>query len=152
MDLPRAILVASLALGLLAPAGASAAAFVAGSATQIAAVDDDEDDDRGVEIIRGGQRSAPTGHRGSRRATDEDRAPHGSVVMYGATWCGYCAAARAYFDRHSIPYTEYDVEKSARGRRDYQQLGGGGLPIIQVGDSSLRGFDAARFSALYYGR
>ena len=73
--------------------------------------------------------------------------PH--VTMYSADWCGYCDQARKYFRQNSIPFTEYDVENSQKGRRDYRRMGEGGVPVILVGDRKMRGFSAGAFRKLY---
>ncbi|WP_303905235.1 DUF4124 domain-containing protein [Thiohalomonas denitrificans] len=70
------------------------------------------------------------------------------VVMYGTEWCGICKKARAYLGRNSISYTEYDVEKSARGKRDYRRMNGSGVPIFLVGGQRLNGFSEERFERL----
>lgn len=71
------------------------------------------------------------------------------VVMYSATWCGYCRKARNYFKQKGIPFKEYDIENSRKGRRDYAKLNGTGVPIIFVGKKRMQGFRAARFQAIY---
>ncbi|MES9993279.1 MAG: glutaredoxin family protein [Candidatus Thiodiazotropha sp.] len=71
------------------------------------------------------------------------------VVMYSTKRCGYCKQARQYFKRNKIPYTEYDVETSQRGKRDYKKLGGSGVPIILVGKRRMNGFSEARFREVY---
>jgi len=71
------------------------------------------------------------------------------VVMYSATWCGYCRKARNYFRQTGIPFKEYDIENSRKGRRDYAKLNGTGVPIIFVGKKRMQGFRAARFQAIY---
>lgn len=71
------------------------------------------------------------------------------VVMYSAAWCGYCRKARRYFRSEGIPFTEYDVETSIKGRRDYARLKGTGVPIILVGDQRMQGFKVKRFNAIY---
>ena len=75
----------------------------------------------------------------------------GSVVLYGTTWCGFCKRARSYFQAQGIPYTEYDVEKTEKGRRDYKKLNGHGVPIILVGNRRMNGFSVDRFKSLYKG-
>lgn len=72
-----------------------------------------------------------------------------AVTLYSASWCGYCRKARAYFQRKSIPFEEFDVETSAKGRLDYAVMKGRGVPIILVGRHRMDGFDAERFAALY---
>lgn len=71
------------------------------------------------------------------------------VVLYSTSWCGYCKQARNYFQANNIPFTEYDVETSARGQRDYAAMGGGGVPIILVGNQRLNGFSASAFERIY---
>lgn len=82
-----------------------------------------------------------------RRAKVEGRKP---VVMYSASWCGVCKRAMAYFKAKDIPYQDYDVENSAKGRADFKRLGGRGVPIILVGDARMNGYSPAHFERLYY--
>jgi glutaredoxin len=71
------------------------------------------------------------------------------VVMYGASWCGYCKQARRYFASHGVAYSEYDVEKDAAAEREFKRLGGHGVPLILVGDARLSGFSEGGFEQLY---
>ena len=71
------------------------------------------------------------------------------VVMYSATWCGFCKKAKAYFDAEGIPYTEYDIENSRKGRNDYKRLKGTGVPIILVDDERMNGFSKGKFEKIY---
>jgi glutaredoxin len=74
------------------------------------------------------------------------------VVMYSTQRCGYCKKARRYFKRNAIPYVEYDVETSQRGKRDYKKLGATGVPIILVGERRMNGFTEAGFQEFYKSR
>ena len=80
------------------------------------------------------------------------KAPEGggamSVTMYSTDWCGHCKNARAYFASKGISYRDIDVEKSESGRKEFKELGGGGVPLIIVGDKVMRGFSAKSFEAL----
>ncbi|MCG2635145.1 MAG: glutaredoxin family protein [Gammaproteobacteria bacterium] len=71
------------------------------------------------------------------------------VVLYSTAWCGYCARARAYFWANQIAFTEYDVETTAKGKRDYKRLNGKGVPVILVGQKRLNGFNIDSFEAMY---
>ena len=71
------------------------------------------------------------------------------VVMYGASWCGYCKKAKKYFIQNNIRYVEYDIETSEKGRRDYKKLKGTGVPIILVGNQRMNGFSEAGFEKMY---
>jgi glutaredoxin len=71
------------------------------------------------------------------------------VILYSTKGCGYCKQARRYFERNAIPYVEYDVETSQKGKRDYRKMRGTGVPIILVGRRRLNGFSEAGFRELY---
>ncbi len=71
------------------------------------------------------------------------------VVLYTAEWCSVCRKARAYMKENKIPFKEYDVEKSDKGRRDFKKLKGDGVPIILVGDQRMDGFSPGNFDSLY---
>jgi len=71
------------------------------------------------------------------------------VILYSTTWCGYCKKARNYFAANNIPYTEYDIENSEKGKRDYKKLGAKGVPVILVGKKRLNGFSEAAFKRIY---
>jgi glutaredoxin len=66
-----------------------------------------------------------------------------AVILYGTSWCGYCAAARAFFQQHGIAYQDVDVEQSREAAETFKKLGGGGIPMITVGDEVLRGYNEA---------
>lgn len=63
------------------------------------------------------------------------------VVMYATEWCGYCKQTRRFLDQRNIPYKEFDIEKDAVARKDYEALGGGGIPIIDVNGTLIRKYD-----------
>lgn len=70
------------------------------------------------------------------------------VVMYATSWCPYCAKARRFFKQHDIRYVERDVERDDQAGVAYRNLGGGGVPVIIVGDEVVRGFDERRLRRL----
>lgn len=70
-----------------------------------------------------------------------------SVVMYSASWCPYCAKAKSYFAENNIAYTEMDIEKSPLAKQQYEQLGGGSIPKVLIGDRMIVGFIPKAFDA-----
>ena len=68
-----------------------------------------------------------------------------TVVMYSTVWCGVCKKAKAYFAAKRIAYQDFDVETSDKGRRDFKQLGGRGVPIILFAGQRMNGFSPAVF-------
>ena len=73
--------------------------------------------------------------------TAEVIASNPDVVMLGAWWCTNCYQAKRYFQQNSIHYCEYDMENTETGKQLYQEHGGGGVPILLIGEYQLRGFD-----------
>jgi glutaredoxin len=71
------------------------------------------------------------------------------VVIYSTSWCGHCKAAKKYFKRKGIKFTDYDIEKSGIGKRQYKKMGAKGVPVILVGDKRMNGFSEAGFEAIY---
>lgn len=63
------------------------------------------------------------------------------VKLYTTTWCGYCKKARAYLKSRNIPFDDIDVETTDRGRREYREIGGNGVPVIFVGERRMDGYD-----------
>jgi glutaredoxin len=90
-----------------------------------------------------------TYHAPDTRALEEVFQVDDRVVMYSASWCGVCKQARQYFRTGRIPFREYDIETSPKGRRDYRRLGARGVPVILVGKQRLDGFNPASFERIY---
>ncbi len=78
----------------------------------------------------------------------------GGVILYSTVWCGFCKKAKAYFKQKGIAFSERDIEKSKQANKEYRALGGGGVPLILVGNKKgtqkLSGFSIARFDAAYH--
>jgi len=70
------------------------------------------------------------------------------VILYSTTWCGICKKAKRWLRQNNITFSEYDTEKSERGRRDYKNMNGRGVPIIKVGKQKITGFDSRRLKQL----
>jgi glutaredoxin len=70
------------------------------------------------------------------------------ITMYSTDWCPHCKNARNYFGAKGIRFTEYNVETSETGRKEYEALGGGGVPVIVVGSKVMRGFSPGKFESL----
>lgn len=70
------------------------------------------------------------------------------VVLYATAWCGYCAKTRAFFKENNIDYVEYDIEKSAEGKSQYQSLNGRGVPLVIINGNIIRGYNPALMKKL----
>ncbi len=90
-----------------------------------------------IDEGRSGEKTSDGENRGSKRIHNKA----GKVVMFATPTCGYCARARAFFAKHGIAYTEYDITKDRQARRRYTELNGRGVPLIFVGDTRVPGFN-----------
>ncbi len=72
------------------------------------------------------------------------------VIMYSTSWCGYCKKAKKYFQKNKIAFSERDIEKSEKAKREYDKLGGKAVPVILIGDNKLQGFSEGAFEAAYH--
>lgn len=75
-------------------------------------------------------------------------APRGDVVLYMATWCGYCKAAKAYLAQKGIAYRELDVDTPV-GKAAFAQIGGRGVPVLLTNGQRLSGFSAQSYDAVF---
>jgi mycoredoxin len=70
-----------------------------------------------------------------------DAADTNDIVLYGAVWCGYCEQTRQLLASHNVDYCEYNIERSAEGYRQYESLGGGGVPLMLFNGEVIRGYN-----------
>src|SRR5262249_20668058 len=75
-------------------------------------------------------------------------APRGGIVMYSATWCGYCKRAKAYLAKRGIRYTNIDID-TVDGRAAFAQAGKGGVPLLFAGTRRIRGFTPEGYDAFF---
>lgn len=87
----------------------------------------------------------------SQKAPPARPAISGGVLMYSATWCGYCKRAKAYLAKKSIAYTNIDID-TADGRAAFAQTGNGGVPLLFAGSRRIRGFTLEGYDAFFAGR
>ena len=71
-----------------------------------------------------------------------------NVIVYSATWCAFCHAAKQYFDKLGVKYTDKDVEKDpAAGLEAVDKSGQRGIPVIDIAGDIIIGFDRPRIDA-----
>lgn len=69
------------------------------------------------------------------------------IIMYSTETCSYCAKARAWFSSRNIAWDERDIETSAAAKKEWQQLGGVGTPLILINGKRFSGFAEATIEA-----
>ncbi len=65
------------------------------------------------------------------------------VVLYGTDWCGYCAN----FKENKIEFVDLDIEKSPAAKKAHEELGGGGVPVVLIGNRKIQGFNTGALEA-----
>lgn len=63
------------------------------------------------------------------------------ITIFTAEWCGYCDKLKDRLNASSVPYTEYDVEKSPQGKLYGAASEFNGVPIIVVDGKTVLGYD-----------
>ena len=71
------------------------------------------------------------------------------VKMYSTPSCGYCNLAKDFFDEKGIEVEVFDVSVDEKKRQELVDKSGQmGVPVIEIGDEIVVGFDQAKISNL----
>ena len=71
------------------------------------------------------------------------------VTIYSTATCVYCKMAKDFFNQHNIKYEEFDVGNDLEKRREMVEKSAQlGVPVIQVGNEIIVGFNKALLSEL----
>jgi alkyl hydroperoxide reductase subunit F len=72
------------------------------------------------------------------------------VTVYSTKNCPYCRMAKAFLEKHSIPYTAIDVGEDEEAAKHMIQISGQrGVPVIRIDDEIIIGFDAQRLNEIF---
>ncbi len=83
-----------------------------------------------------------------------DAPAEGAVILYSATWCGFCKKAKAWLKERRVPVVERDVEKTPGAQAELTrklraaQIPGGGIPVVDWSGTLVVGFDVPSFERL----
>lgn len=70
------------------------------------------------------------------------------VTVYSAVWCAYCHMAMEYLKGKGVEYKSIDVDKQPEAAQKlFQKTGQAGVPVIEIGDETILGFDRARIDS-----
>jgi len=65
-----------------------------------------------------------------------------SVIVYSATWCAFCHAAKQYLDKLGVKYTDRDVDADPKaGMEAVDKSGQRGIPVLDINGTIIVGFD-----------
>jgi alkyl hydroperoxide reductase subunit F len=72
------------------------------------------------------------------------------VTVYSTQSCQYCRMAKAFLDKHGVPYESIDVGADSNAAEKMIALSGQrGVPVIVVDDEVIVGFDSQRLNELF---
>lgn len=67
------------------------------------------------------------------------------VKVYSTTWCGFCKMAKEYLKSRKVEFEDVNVEQDQlAGMYIMQKTGQAGVPVIEIGDEVILGFDRER--------
>ncbi|MDP2837707.1 MAG: glutaredoxin family protein [Candidatus Moranbacteria bacterium] len=71
------------------------------------------------------------------------------VTIYSTPTCSYCKMTKTFFNEHNIEYVEKDISRDDKAREEAvaksHQMS---VPIIEIDDQIIVGFDQEKLSAL----
>lgn len=100
-----------------------------------------------AQVERAAQRATEVA--GAAAPGGEHAATSSDVVIYGASWCGACRSAAAFFRERGIDFVERDIERDPAAREAMQRaaraagVSPSGIPVIDFRGRVLQGFDRA---------
>ena len=72
-----------------------------------------------------------------------------AVIIYSTPVCHFCESAKVFFKENNVEYTEHDVAADADKRQEMIDMTGQmGVPVIQIGDDVVIGFDEDKVKEL----
>jgi len=71
-----------------------------------------------------------------------------SVIVYSATWCAFCHAAKDYLEKQGVKYEDRDVEsKQEYMTESVTKSGQMGIPVLDIDGTIIVGFDRPKIDA-----
>ena len=70
------------------------------------------------------------------------------VIAYTNPTCPHCRRLKEYLLQHHIAFENKDVANDQNAAMEFQLLNAPGVPVVQVGDDMLVGFDQGRLEEL----
>ena len=71
-----------------------------------------------------------------------------NVIIYGASWCAFCHAAKEYLDKLGVKYSYKDIDSDIELAKEAQTKSGqSAIPVIDVTGTIILGFDRPKIDA-----
>ena len=71
-----------------------------------------------------------------------------NVIIYGASWCAFCHAAKDYLDKLGVKYSYKDIDSDIELAKEAQTKSDqSAIPVIDVNGTIILGFDRPKIDA-----
>ncbi len=71
------------------------------------------------------------------------------VILYSTQACPWCVRAKDFLKEHDVEFQDIDVSQDHEAaQRMVERSGQTGVPVIEIGDEVIVGFDKARIMEL----
>jgi alkyl hydroperoxide reductase subunit F len=72
------------------------------------------------------------------------------VTVYSTQSCQYCRMAKAFLEKHGVPYENIDAGTDSKAAEKMVEISGQrGVPVIVIDDEVIVGFDSQRLNELF---
>lgn len=72
-----------------------------------------------------------------------------SIKIYSTPTCVWCRATKDYLSEHEVPFEDVNVAADAKAREYmFARSGQMGVPVIEIGNEVIVGFDEERIASL----
>ena len=62
------------------------------------------------------------------------------VTIFTSSKCPNCKQTKHFMQKHKIRFVELNVQRNQRAFKEFQRLGGRGVPVTIIGDIQVDGF------------
>ena len=81
-------------------------------------------------------------------AVTKKSSPDPRPTLFTASWCDYCAKAKAYLGKNNIRFREVNIETDD-GATDFARHNGKGVPFLLIGDREIYGFSEEKYETAF---
>ena len=72
-----------------------------------------------------------------------------NITIYSTPTCHFCHAAKEFFKKNNLTFTEYDVSSDQEKRTEMiERSGQMGVPVIYIDDEMMVGFNEPKLKEL----
>ncbi len=74
-----------------------------------------------------------------------------AVTIYSTPTCHFCHAAKDFFTSNNVQFQDFDVAANLEKRREMiEKTGQMGVPVIEIGDQLIVGFDEQELKSMLH--